>query len=72
MHLTGADAVITERVRRGAGASAAAVVAGPTMRPFDELDDPREAEVLIWEGLGLTELVIAPHVDNADFGEGTP
>ena len=73
LHLTGADAIITERVREGAvyaGASAAAVVAGPTLRHFDELDDPREAEVLIWEGLGLTELVIAPHVDNADFGDG--
>ena len=73
MHVTGADGILTERVRQGAvyaGASAAAVVAGPTLRHFDELDDPGEAEVLIWEGLGLTELVIAPHVDNADFGEG--
>jgi dipeptidase E len=73
MHATGADDVITARVREGAvyaGASAAAVVAGPTLRHFDELDDPAEAETLIWEGLGLTEIVIAPHVDNPDFGEG--
>lgn len=45
MKLTGADAIITERVREGviyAGASAAAVVAGPTLRHFDELDDPAE------------------------------
>jgi hypothetical protein len=26
---------------------------------FDELDDPGLAEVVIWEGLGLTDLVIA-------------
>jgi peptidase E len=53
-----------------AGASAAAVVAGPSLRHFDELDDPAEAETLIWEGLGLTQIVIAPHVDNPEFGEG--
>ena len=73
MALTGADSIITELVRSGtiyAGASAAAVVAGPTLRHFDELDDPGQAEVLIWEGLELTDLVIAPHVDNPDFGDG--
>lgn len=73
MRRTGADEVITQRVRDGAvyaGASAAAVVAGPTLRHFDELDDPAEAEELIWDGLGLTGIVIAPHVDNEDFGEG--
>jgi peptidase E len=52
------------------GGGAAAVVAGPTLRHFDELHDPGQAEVLIWEGLGLTDLVIAPHVDNPDFGDG--
>lgn len=53
-----------------AGASAAAVVAGPTLRHFDELDDPAAAEELIWDGLGLTQIVVAPHVDNPDFGQG--
>ncbi|MEO7296480.1 MAG: Type 1 glutamine amidotransferase-like domain-containing protein [Candidatus Limnocylindria bacterium] len=73
MKLTGADEIITDLVQKGmvyAGASAAAVVAGPTLRHFDELDDPAEAEELIMEGLGLTQTVIAPHVDNAEFGEG--
>ena len=73
MKVTGADALLTERVREGviyAGASAAAVVAGPTLRHFDELDDPALAEELTWDGLALTQLVVAPHVDNADFGEG--
>ena len=46
------------------------MVAGPTLRYFDELDDPNEAEEVIWEGLGLTQTVVIPHVDNADFGEG--
>lgn len=73
MRITGADQIITDLVRGGtiyAGASAAAVVAGPTLRHFDELDDPAEAEELIWDGLGLTQIVVAPHVDNAEFGEG--
>lgn len=73
MKITGADECLTDCVRAGAvyaGASAAAVVAGPTLRHFDELDDPGQAEELIWEGLGLTQIVVAPHVDNPDFGEG--
>ena len=58
MRITGADELITERVRDGAiyaGASAAAVVAGPTLRHFDELDSPDKAEEVIWIGLGLTQ-----------------
>lgn len=73
MNITGADEIITDLVRGGAvyaGASAAAVVAGPTLRHFDELDDPADAEILIMDGLGLTQIVIAPHVDNATLGEG--
>ena len=73
MKVTGADEIITDLVTGGAvyaGASAAAVVAGPTLRHFDELDDPAEAEGLIWDGLGLTQIVVAPHVDNPEFGEG--
>lgn len=42
-----------------AGASASAVVAGPTRRHFDELDDPAEAEQVIWDGLSLTNFVVA-------------
>ena len=73
MKITGADEILTDLVRAGAvyaGASAAAVVAGPTLRHFDELDDPGQAEELIWDGLGLTQIVVAPHVDNSDFGDG--
>jgi len=52
------------------GASAAAVVAGPTLRFFDKLDNPNEASELIWDGLNLTQTVVVPHVDDEDFGEG--
>ena len=70
MKVTGADGIVTDLVAGGtiyAAASAAAVVAGPTLRHFDEFDDPSEAP----EGhLSLTELVIAPHIGNAEFGAG--
>lgn len=70
---TGADEIITELVGQGkvyAGASAAAIVAGPTLRYFDNQDDPNEAQEIIWDGLGLTDIVIVPHTDNAEFGAG--
>ena len=73
MKLSGADQIMIDLVKQGkvyVGASAAAVVAGPTLRYFDELDDPAEAGEVIWDGLNLTSIVVVPHVDNADFGEG--
>ena len=73
MKASGADAIITDLVKAGkvyCAASAAAVVAGPTLRHFENQDDPNEAEEIIWEGLGLTETVVVPHIDNADFGAG--
>jgi dipeptidase E len=73
MKVTGADEIISDFVRRGTvyvGASAAAVVAGPTLRFFDNQDDPNAAEEVIWDGLGLTQTVVVPHIDNQDFGAG--
>jgi dipeptidase E len=73
MKATGADELITELVRKGTvyvGASAAAVVAGPTLRYFDNQDDPGAAEEVVWEGLGLTQTVVVPHIDNEHFGAG--
>ncbi len=73
MKETGADKMIIDLVNQGkvyVGASAAAVVAGPTLRHFDNQDDPNEAKEIIWEGLNLTPIVLVPHVDNADFGAG--
>ena len=46
-------------------------MAGPTTKFFDLMgDDPKDAPVLIYEGLNLTDAVIVPHMDNADFAEG--
>ena len=73
MKESGADQIITELVERGTvyvAASAAAVVAGPTLRNFDNQDDPGEAKEVIWDGLNLTDIVVVPHIDNAEFGQG--
>jgi dipeptidase E len=73
MRVTGADEIITDLVGQGrvyVAASAAAVVAGPTLRHFENQDDPNEAGEVIWDGLHLTDIVVVPHVDNAEFGAG--
>jgi dipeptidase E len=73
LKITGADEIIAELMRQGkvyVAASAAAVVAGPTLRYFDNQDDPNEAGEVIWDGLNLTHIVVVPHVDNAEFGAG--
>lgn len=68
---SGAADMIKELVAAGkvyAGWSANAIMAGPTTQFFNLMgDDPAAAPELIEEGLGLTDKVIVPHMDNADF-----
>jgi dipeptidase E len=70
----GADEIIKDLVAKGkiyAGWSAGAIMAGPTTKFFNLMgDDPAEAQELIEEGMNLTDVVIVPHIDNADFTEG--
>ena len=57
MRITGVDEIIRELVEQGkvyVATSAGAVVAGATLRHFDNQDDPNEAGEVIWEGLHLT------------------
>ncbi len=73
LRASGADDIITDLVTHGmvyAGWSAGAVVAGPTLRHFELFDDPNEAPDVIWDGLGLTNRVVIPHIDLDDFAEG--
>lgn len=53
------------------GESAGSIAAGPSLRGFDTADDPALAPETIWEGLGLTDKIIAPHMDNSAFSEYT-
>lgn len=73
MKETGADKVIVDEVKKGkvyTGASAGGVISGPTLKHFDNQDDPNAAKEILWEGLHLTDTVVVPHVDNKDFGKG--
>lgn len=66
----GADNLITELVHRGTvygGGSAGAIIAGPTLRYFDAADNCQAAPEVYWDGLGLTNTVVVPHVDNPAF-----
>ncbi len=51
------------------GESAGAIVAGLTLKGSETADEPGLADQIIWEGLGLTERIIAPHADNPNFIE---
>ena len=67
MQETGADLIIKELVEKQTiygGASAGAIVAGPTLKYFEAADDPKASPQLIERGLGLTDFVVVPHVGN--------
>jgi dipeptidase E len=70
MQSAGFDGVIRERLEADTitygGYAAGAIVAGPTLRGMELMDDPLEQpegydETPIWDGLGLTPFVIVPH-----------
>jgi dipeptidase E len=66
----GADKIIPKLVKQGkvyGGGSAGAIVAGPTLKHFETADNIDAAPELIMEGLGFTDSVVVPHMDNAKF-----
>ena len=67
---TGVGELVTELVKQGlvyGGGSAGAIIAGPTLKHFEAADDPKEAPEVIYGGLGFTDSVVVPHMDNAKF-----
>jgi dipeptidase E len=70
---TGADAIITDLVRSGkvySGWSAGACVAGVNIHYFEFSDDPKDAPEMIYDGLGLLDGIVLPHMNSDDFVEG--
>jgi len=70
MKLSGFDNVIRDLLAHDAiaygGYAAGAVVAGPSLRGLELMDDPWEVpegydDPLVWSGLGLTPFVVVPH-----------
>ncbi len=67
---TGIDKLLAELVEHGkvyGGGSAGAIIAGPTLKHFETADDPKDAPEVILDGLGFTDSVVVPHMDNAKF-----
>ncbi len=67
---TGADTVICKLVANDkvfAGASAGAIVAGPTLRHVELADDPKLSPAWPKDGLGLTDIVAVPHYDQPGY-----
>ncbi len=72
MRRSGFDKIIGKLLEEGkvyAGESAGAIVAGLALQGVEVADEPELADQIIWEGLGLTDRIIAPHADNLNFPE---
>jgi dipeptidase E len=75
---SGADSVLTALLDEDAlvygGYSAGPCVLGPTLRGFEIADDPDAVPSIygspaVWNGLGVLDYVIVPHVDSPDHPE---
>lgn len=84
MRQSGFDRIIGELLREDAivygGFSAGAVVATPSLRGIDIMDNPQQLapdydEAILWDGLGLVDFSIVPHYrsahDEAEAAEKT-
>ncbi|MEP7204893.1 MAG: Type 1 glutamine amidotransferase-like domain-containing protein [Candidatus Saccharibacteria bacterium] len=74
IHQAGLDAIILKHCRNGlvyGGESAGAIVAGPTLKHFETLDNPEDAPMVLLDGMKLTDTVVVPHFDNPKYGKKT-
>jgi dipeptidase E len=70
MRRSGFDSIIGKLLEAGRvyiGESAGAIVAGANLKGAEVADEPELAKELVWEGLTLADLIIAPHADSQDF-----
>jgi dipeptidase E len=75
---SGADAALVDLLREDAlvyaGYSAGPCVLGPSLRGFELVDEPDAVRVAygaeaVWEGLGVLDYAIVPHVDSPGHPE---
>lgn len=70
MQRSGFDEIIRNLLKMGivyAGESAGAIVAGISLEDIESADNPEFSEGIVFEGLGLTDDYILPHVGNPYF-----
>jgi dipeptidase E len=70
---TRAEEIIRNLIKHGkiiyAGSSAGEIVAGPTIKYFEAVDDPKKTPEIVVEGLNFTDTVVVPHMDNVQFAQ---
>lgn len=70
---SGADDLLVDLIRSGeivyAGYSAGGCVLAPSLRGLELCDDPGEAGEVIWDGLGVLDHAIVPHLDSPGHPE---
>ena len=70
MKRSGFDQAIRELLDAGkvyGGESAGAIVAGKSLHGIEYADEKEFAEEIIWDGIGLVDSFVLPHVGSADF-----
>lgn len=66
----GIETILKDMVENGkvyGGGSAGSIVVGPTLKYFETADDISEAPRVIWDGLGMTDKVVLPHMDSPKY-----
>lgn len=61
---TGFDSLIKEALAHGhvyGGASAGAIITGPTLHGAENADNPHDAPRILWDAMGLVDFGIVPH-----------
>jgi dipeptidase E len=72
MKRSGFDEAIRLLVAEGkvyGGESAGAIVASRTLRGTEMADVPEAAEEVVWDGIGLVDMIVVPHADGAQFAD---
>lgn len=73
MKQSGFDKLIVDLLKKDeivyAGWSAGAIIAAPTLRGLELMDEPEVADNIIWNGLGLVEYSIIPHWRSIDYSK---
>ena len=75
MHQSGFDTIIRDLLEKGivyGGESAGALVAGTSIKGFQHYDIPEAAENIIWDGLGLIDKYVVPHIDSPVYSDIMP
>ena len=67
---SGGDVALKNALEKGVvygGDSAGSIVIGPTLKYFNEADDPTVVENAIYKGLNFVDFAVLPHWDSTEY-----